>query len=60
MLRETNLSKLFEDPLYQSTPRYANDANNLKFACLKAYYTESGLHPPPLPRSDPPSPELTF
>jgi hypothetical protein len=59
-LKETNLSKLFENPLYQSTPRFLADADNLKFACLKAYYGESGLHPPPVPRCDPTTPELAF
>jgi hypothetical protein len=48
-LPEKQLSRLFNKPLYQSSSRFNLQANNTKFACLKAFYSESGFQPSPAP-----------
>jgi hypothetical protein len=39
VLRETTLSKLFEDPVYKSNLRLDPRASNLKFGCSRAFYS---------------------
>ena len=46
-LPQTKLSELFSRPLYQSTDKFNLDSSNIKFACLKAFYSESAIHPSP-------------